>query len=440
MVNSGRTARQQTTGEGEPFGFERLPLFPFAVLMIFCLCVPALGAPAVLLQLAAFGAILSISWRRLPGILLTALPFLLLPLFATGSALWSDVPMISLRYGSQLILTVLMGVLLARVLALRALVLAIFVGVSLACLLGLASGRSGMSEEGAVLIGLAGSKNQISYFALFWIGSALCVLASAQYRLLTRLVAASMLLPAAFLLVQGSSMTAVVSAGVMTGMLGLLAIAYWLGRAGRIFALTAAGLLAFPVLVGLPQIEDEADRFRSDVLGKDSRLTGRTLLWEAADSLIQQQPLIGHGYKAIWLGPHGKGLLARNNQVDGRAFHFHDTFRELQADLGLIGLLLFLAPLAIAALRSIPLLVAQIDVPRAFVVVTLVTILLRMRTELVIGPFLTETVVLYAVLTVLVGLPLVRPQGTVERLHDRNQPRRNKFSPPSRSQPQRKPV
>ena len=399
--------------------------------MIFCLCVPALGAPAVLVQLAAFGVILAINWRRLPAILFAAIPLLLLPLFAAASALWSDVPMVSLRYGVQLLITVLMGVALARVLSLRQLVLAVFIGVSLACLIGIASGRTGVSEDGAVLIGLAGSKNQISYFALFWMGSALCVLASATHHFLTRLIAGVALLPAAFLLVQASSMTAVISAVVMLALLALLAISHWLGRGGRMFALVAAGLLAVPVVVALPQIEAEAGRFRSDVLGKDARLTGRTLLWESADSLIRQQPVIGHGYKAIWLGHEGKGLLARNNQDDGRAFHFHDTFRELQADLGLIGLLLFLGPLGFVLLRSIPLLIDRVDAPRAFAVVTLLTIVLRVRTELVIGPFLTETVVLYAVLAALVALPIASPSGQREHINVRRSHSRSRSGPRS---------
>lgn len=436
MADSGRSARQRQGKGVEAFGFERLPAFPFAVIMIFCLCVPALGAPAVLLQLAAFGAILATCWRRLPSILYAAVPFVLLPIFATASALWSDVPMVSLRYGVQLLVTVLMGVVLARVLELRQLVLVVFIGVSLACLIGIASGRTGVSESGGVLIGLAGSKNQISYFALFWIGSALCVLASSHYRFFTRVMAALALLPAVFLLVQGDSMTAVLSAVVMAALLLLLAVAHWLGRGGRVFALVAAGLLALPMVAALPQIEAEAERFRSDVLGKDSRLTGRTLLWEAADSLIRQKPVIGHGYKAIWLGHEGRGLLARNDQKDGRAFHFHDTFRELRADLGLVGLLLFLGPLVFALLRSIPLLIAQVDAPRAFVVVTLLTILLRVRTELVVGPFLTETVVLYAGLAALVASPIALP----DRPRERAMPRRTRFSPTARSRPERKSV
>jgi exopolysaccharide production protein ExoQ len=404
--------------------------------MVFGLCAPVFGAAALLLQLVAYGIILATRWRQLPSIVWAAVPFVLLPLFAIASALWSDVPGTSARYGVQLLVTVLMGVTLARVLTLRELVLAVFIGVSLSCLIGLGLGRVGASERGPVLIGLAGSKNQISYFTLFWIGSALCVLASSHHRVLTRLLAALSLGPAAFLLIQADSMTAVVSALVIAAMLAVLAVARSLGRGGRTFAFAAAGLMILPVLVALPQIEAEAARFRTDVLHKDARLTGRTLLWESADRLIGQKPVIGHGYKAIWLGREGKGLLARNEQKDGRAFHFHDTFRELRADLGLVGLLLFLTPILFALLRIIPLLLDKVDAPRAFAVVTLLTILLRVRTELIVGPFLAETVLLFTIIAALLALPLHSPRETREPARAR----RHRTTQRVRAQPRRNPA
>lgn len=415
----------EPNGTQTPFGFERVPVFGFAVLMIAGLAAPALGPVATLLQLIALAAMLAIRWRDLPGLVPLALPLLLLPLFAAASTLWSDIPPISLRYGLQLLVTVVMGIVLGRMLSLRQLVLAVLVGVSIACLLGLAVGRVGASEQGPVLIALAGSKNQMAYIALFWLGAALCVAASGAHRLWVRLAAALMILPAGFLLVQAQSATALVSAAVLTGLLGLMAIAAWAGRGGRLFALVAAALLAVPALVALPEIERQATIIQTDVLRKDTRLTGRTLLWEEADRLIDQAPAIGHGYKAIWLGPKGKGLLERNGQRDGRAFHFHDTFREVRADLGIIGLVLFLLPLAYLALRGAVLLIAAVDAQRAFAVATLFTILLRIRTELVVGPFLIDTVLLYAVVAALAAIPFAAAasgprQAALHRMRDRS--------------------
>jgi len=424
---------------GEPFGFERLSVFGLAVLLIACLAAPALGQFATFLQLIAIGGILVLRFRGLPAILPLALPLLLLPIFASASALWSDVPGISLRYGLQLGVTVMMGLALARWLTPRQLVLAVFIGTAIACLLGLALGRTGVSENGPVLIGLSGSKNQMGYIALFWLSAALCVLASATHRALTRIIAALAVLPASFLVIQSDSATALVSMVVLVGLLAVLALASFLGRGGRLFALVAGALLAVPITVGLPEIERQIDLLRTDVLQKDARLTGRTLLWEDADILIAQAPVIGHGYKAIWLGEKGKGLLARNKQKDGRAFHFHDTAREIMVDLGAVGLVLFLLPLALAAMRGVALLIAEIDAPRAFAAASLATILLRIRTELVIGPFMLDTVLLYAILAMLAAMPLAlaRPDAEGRPALFRMKPRAARSPLP---QPQRNPA
>ncbi len=403
------TARMARAGSDEVLetdGRQRHAVFGLAVAMIAALAAPAFGQAATLLQLLCLGAIFALRWQMLPALLPAALPLLFLPLFAAASSMWSDVPDISLRYGVQLVVTVIMGVMLGRHLTLRDLLLAVFIGTTIACVIGLASGRMGVSDGGPVMIGLSGSKNQMGYIALFWLSAALCVAGSGAYRLPARIFASLAVVPASFLLVQADSATALVSMAVLVGVLAMLAVASILGRGGRLFALLAAALLTVPVVVGLPEIERQIDVLRTDVLQKDARLTGRTLLWESADVLIAQSPVIGHGYKAIWLGPKGKGLLARNKQRDGRAFHFHDTFREIMADLGAIGLVLFLLPLAYAALRAVLLLIAEVDAPRAFAFATLATIILRIRTELVLGPFMIDTALLYAVVAALAVMPL----------------------------------
>jgi exopolysaccharide production protein ExoQ len=402
-----RNANVTATGRGQgraryrvpgAAGFERLPVEPFAAALIFCLCMQSLGAVVVLAELALLGAILAIRWRELPRAGLVALPLLALPLFAVASAAWSAQPEASLRYGVQLALTAVMGIALVRFIDRRRLPLVVLAGAAPAMLIGLLSGNTGPSPEGPVLIGFAGSKNQMSYICLFWIAAALCVAASSQRHWLARIAAVLSLVPAVLLLVQGDSMTALVSAVVLAALLVGLGIAARLGPFLRLFALLSGGLLALTAVAALPQIEREAETFRADVLGKDRRLTGRTLLWAAADRLIEQRPVVGHGYKAIWMGREGEGLLARNDQKDGRSFHFHDTVREIRVDLGLVGLALFLLPLIAALVRAVPLLIERIDPGRAFAASALVLLLLRSRTELILGPFLIDTVILFAVI------------------------------------------
>jgi exopolysaccharide production protein ExoQ len=122
------------------------------------------------------------------------------------------------------------------------------------------------------------------------------------------------------------------------------------------------------------------------------------LLWEEADRLISERPVAGHGYKAIWLGPEGVGLLARNKQSDGRAFNFHDTFREILADLGIVGLVAFGVAMIYAVLKLGIAVVLKPSLQVAFALTVLLLIFLRFRTEVVLGPFSLDTVVCYAIL------------------------------------------
>lgn len=377
----------------------RIPVHFLVTALIFCLCVQSLGSVVVMLELLLLGLILLLRWRELPREAGLAIPILLLPTFAMASAAWSAEPMVSLRYGFQLGITILIGFALVRFIERNKLPLLVFIGTASAMLLGLLSGRTGPSADGPVLIGLAGSKNQMSYICLFWIASALCVAASSERHWLWRLIAAISLAPATLLLLQGDSMTALISALVLIAVLAAFAIASKLSAGARIFVLFASVALGLTLAAAAPQIEEYAQEVRTEVLQKDRRLTGRTLLWEAADRLIERRPVIGHGYRAVWMGEEGVGLLARNNQEDGRAFHFHDTVREIRVDLGLVGLILFLLPLAWAVLRAFPSLIDRVDAGKAFAASVIVLLLLRSRTELILGPFLIDTALLFSAIT-----------------------------------------
>lgn len=429
MVAVAATKRRNARYSDSRAGFEFLPVEPLATALVFCLCIQSLGTPVVLAELALLGALLTIRWREAWRLLCASFPFLLLPLLAVASAAWSDVPSISFRYGLQLLITVVMGAAIAWTVPLPRIPVIVFIGTGLATLLGIASGRTGASLEGEVLIGLAGSKNQIGYISLFWLSSALCVAGSSRSGWILRIAAVLSLVPAIYMIWQAHATTALVSAIAAVGILGVLATASLLSTGGRLFCLCALALLLLPAAAALPQIEGYADHIRSDVLQKDAGLTGRTLLWQSADELIARRPVTGYGYKAIWMGEEGVGLLARNGQTDGRAFHFHDTIRELRVDLGIPGLVLFLVPLAYAFIRLAPLLVAQVTPTRAFLAVTLLLIGLRLRTELEVGPFLVDTVLLYVALAGISRMPIGQAP-----------PRRARTRMPIRSRRERKPA
>lgn len=394
-------------------GFERLPVEPFATAIVFLACAQGFGSGIVVLELLSLAAILTVRWREAMNVLVDCAPFLALPFVALLSAFWSELPLVSLRYGIQLVLTAIMGIVIARCVAPPRLPLVIFIGTASATIIGVILGRTGPSPDGPVLIGLAGSKNQMGYITLFWSTAAIAILCDGKKMLKLRFLAGVSLLPALGLLVNSESVTALVLSVLVAALAAVLIMLGQLPRTGRIVALICAFLM-FPVaLAAAPQIATFSERFRTDTLGKDDSLTGRTELWDAANALIAQQPVLGHGYRAVWLGPAGEGLLARFGLRDGRTFNFHNTVVEMRVDLGIAGVAALFATLLAAWLRLLVLLFKGVDAALLFAALALFGLCARMLTELVIAPFLLDTIVLFALLGLVwrPGMPLRRSRS-----------------------------
>jgi len=88
------------------------------------------------------------------------------------------------------------------------------------------------------------------------------------------------------------------------------------------------------------------------VLGRDVTLTGRTMLWSAVLGRMFERPLLGYGYGASWVFVPGPGETVRAI-VGWETPHSHNAFLDYSLDMGLFGLLVFLAALVRAARRSL---------------------------------------------------------------------------------------
>ena len=92
-------------------------------------------------------------------------------------------------------------------------------------------------------------------------------------------------------------------------------------------------------------------------LGRDPTLTGRTEVWAFVRALIDQRPLYGYGYEAIFERQDIKDQLF--NYVGWPAPNAHNGYLELWLGTGLIGLTLTLAFLVPATVRAWQRLVAD---------------------------------------------------------------------------------
>jgi O-antigen ligase len=88
-------------------------------------------------------------------------------------------------------------------------------------------------------------------------------------------------------------------------------------------------------------------------MGKDISLSGRTGIWTGVWEQIQQKPLLGYGRSAFW---HEDGnmsaLVGSYVGLNYLAPHSHNGFLDLTADLGIIGLVLFLLSFIFAFNRA----------------------------------------------------------------------------------------
>jgi exopolysaccharide production protein ExoQ len=78
------------------------------------------------------------------------------------------------------------------------------------------------------------------------------------------------------------------------------------------------------------------------MLHRSSTLTGRTDLWHAVLFSAAKRPWLGYGFNTFWMGMRGESASVML-QVDWFPKHSHNGFLDLVLDLGVVGLVTFLA-------------------------------------------------------------------------------------------------
>jgi O-antigen ligase len=100
----------------------------------------------------------------------------------------------------------------------------------------------------------------------------------------------------------------------------------------------AVGLL---LVVGVPLIGAYGQELLP-ILHRSSTLTGRTDLWHAVLFSAAKHPWLGYGFNTFWMGMRGESASVML-QVDWFPKHSHNGFLDLVLDLGVVGLVTFLA-------------------------------------------------------------------------------------------------
>lgn len=346
---------------------------------------------------------------------------LLFPLYACLSALWSLYPSISIYNAGEYASLVACTLIMSRIVTTRAFIRGVVLGCVVTLIASLLADRYGIDPLTGdyALIGLFGSKNQVGLFAEIGIFMALLGFLFKQ-KLVEKLFYCHIpLLLCGVSLYLSKSASSVLSLGVTLAVLGLIVIIARLPRTFRLFTfLFMAIWLAALVGIGLALDWHEAI-FQS--FGKDSTLTGRTVLWENGMKEGWERPVLGHGYGAFWVQGYAPAeRLWYMFRMFGRGgFHFHNVYVQVFVEIGLIGVLLIVMLMWRNCARSLALALRHGIKPEYALALGLsVMLLIRSMVEVdIIGTFGIGAILFYSVIPRLALESKKKPPPTGAKEH-----------------------
>ncbi|MEO1139424.1 MAG: O-antigen ligase family protein [Pseudomonadota bacterium] len=325
-------------------GIEVITLKPDAILaasaMFGLVFVPVLGTLGALMFLISGCALLIRRWRMQLGLCIRFWPIILLPVFCMVSAIWSEYPIVSFRFGVQFMATVLIAITIAATISARAFGQVLFGLYSLAMLASVLVGD--VRNDTGAWLGIYGSKNALAGAAATYV--IVCVAqfldSRASYR--HRLLAVLGSLVGVMLLLLAQSISALVLLPPSLFILCSLLILYRLSYSQRIVTVAFATLVAALLVVLVTIFSDMLVAMLLQTTGKDVTLTGRTELWQIALGLIAERPWLGMGYQAFWVHGHSpaEALWFRFGIESRSGFNFHNTYLSNMVEIGAIGVLL----------------------------------------------------------------------------------------------------
>jgi exopolysaccharide production protein ExoQ len=330
----------------------------------------------------------------------------LVPAFAIFSVVWSTATGESLRYGIELTITVIAGLLLSSARNQEAVVR----GISLAFLSYVVASiffggyvGVGVGMGGEAFSGLSESKNLLADIASTGlVASAVVAMLGIQNRrwLWVGIGLVSIVLDL-YCAIAARSAGAILGLGMATiAIVGLTPLVY-VGKTVRAAVTGMVALCLLGVGVFYSTLAQTMINFGTSLFDKDPTLTGRTYLWYRAADLIRERPVLGRGFYAFWIqGNIDAEGLWRYFGIDGRGgFTFHNTFVEILVMLGWAGLLLIGATLLVGVVFLIRRFVTRPTLTQVFWMGILLYELARTPIETVgVAPFYFSTALVFGAL------------------------------------------
>ncbi|MFZ4540970.1 MAG: O-antigen ligase family protein [Rickettsiales bacterium] len=322
---------------------------------------------------------------------------IMLPCFFVISCLWSDIFSSTLSVALQTLLSTIAALTIAQGMTHRQFLHSIFIATSVICIGCILHGGQGPSATGDVLIGFLGSKDAMGTFAYSAAMTSLAVMLDTGSSLKLRGLAFPLLFVETWIATHVNAATSVIAVGL--GFIIFFSTYFILSKYRIVRWLCYYAIIAI-VLGFIIFTSDFVDLFlyvSSNHLGKDSTLTGRTILWEQAIALFHDSPLVGHGYRGFWLGDSmdARRILESMNIGDPRGFNFHQQYLEILADTGIIGFTMLVTTLVVFARTIWKSVYQQRSIFTAYAFTILVIYYARFILETAFVPFSFDMMMVY---------------------------------------------
>ncbi|MBE9125337.1 MULTISPECIES: O-antigen ligase family protein [unclassified Coleofasciculus] len=328
---------------------ERLRKFESGIVILLLLYSCGVGFPQPwgalwqkVMKLAAYAFIPLFSmlqWKKFISVATKDIPILLLTATALVSVFWSASPGDTLNFGRALLRTTLLGVYLATR----------YSPEEQMRLMAWVTGISTLLSLGVAFV-FPSYGIQDYHGELAWKGAFI------QKNSLARMMTVTIIL---FLLIAIKSRRHRRTALIMSGLSFMLLL---LSQGTTAFVLLVLSLSLFPLFNFLKQyykirvflliiailtistlaivISNNIETIVVDILGKSMTLSGRDELWAAVIEKASERPLLGYGYAGFWKDTEVQYFISNQTWADGGT-HAHNGFLDLFADLGWLGIALF---------------------------------------------------------------------------------------------------
>ena len=321
--------------------------YAFAVLVIFCgskaLTFYQMQSKLWLLAYGLFFLAAALHFRRFVAQVISNKIFFAYPILCLVSTIWSEVPVESVRFGIQLVIST--GI-------------AVYIGLRLTinqifwCTAGVFFMLSALSvfNYGSILfpafdhrenfVGIYQSKTALGHSLIIFSGIAsLIVFVLKDISFLVRVAMFAMLIAAIWMTIISGSATASATLGMSVF---APATVYYLYHSSLARALIVLILGCFVAAITFASVANSVDpyTYALNLMGRDPTLTGRSYLWDHGMALFWDNPILGLGANSYWTAHSFQNSVIQFQSLYGEGVvSFHNLVVELLVMVGPLGFL-----------------------------------------------------------------------------------------------------